>query len=127
MGLDMWLEGKEFLWSGENDQKLDGFRIKEVILELGYWRKHPNLHGFIVETFAEGVDECQEISLQMEDLQKTLAAVKADKLPKTDGFFFGVSDASDRKASIEILERGIEWLGKKKDGVSKSVVYQASW
>jgi hypothetical protein len=23
--------------------------------DLGYWRKHPNLHGYIINTFAEGV------------------------------------------------------------------------
>jgi hypothetical protein len=27
--------------------------------EVGYWRKHPDLHGYIVETFADGVDACQ--------------------------------------------------------------------
>jgi len=59
MGLDMFLHGEKYFW-GHNGKrpKEDGFEVKEHILELGYWRKHPNLHGYIVQTFADGKDEC---------------------------------------------------------------------
>lgn len=72
MGLDMYLNGSKFLfndWSNEaNNQKEDGFRIKEKILQLGYWRKHPNLHGYLVREFMDGKDECQQIELDAEAL-----------------------------------------------------------
>src|ERR1700683_3641911 len=27
----------------------DGFRLRSKTVELGYWRKHPNLHGYICQ------------------------------------------------------------------------------
>lgn len=58
MGLDMYLEGKEHI-GGET-------------VELGYWRKHPDLHGYIVGTFADGKDICQEIPLAVQDMERSL-------------------------------------------------------
>ena len=52
------------------------------VLSLGYWRKHPDLHGFIVKTFANGKDECQRIDLTGEDLIKIIEAVKSNTLQK---------------------------------------------
>ena len=61
MGLDMYLKGNKFYWTNwrepEKNLTEEGFKLTEKTLELGYWRKHPNLHGYIVKTFAEGVDE----------------------------------------------------------------------
>jgi hypothetical protein len=87
MGLDMYLKGSLHKMQNfehpEKDAKLDGFRITEITLELGYWRKHPNLHGYIVENFADGVDECQEIELAPADLLNIIEAIKDKKLPHT--------------------------------------------
>lgn len=110
MGLDMFLEGREIT---------AGSKIK-----LGYWRKHPNLHGFIVENFAVGVDECQEIPLTKANLVAILEASEADKLPHTEGFFFGTSCFNDKEPTREILERAISWI---KTDPGRSVTYQASW
>lgn len=126
MGLDMFLIGEKMNW-GEPDFE-DGFKVTAKQLELGYWRKHPNLHGFIVNTFADGVDECQKINLTVEDLKTILTAVKNNALPHTEGFFFGSSRESDKELSIEILEQAIAWAEDRSDGnVYKSVSYQASW
>lgn len=133
MGLDMYLEGETFIWTDwknlENNQYENGFRVKGHKLELGYWRKHPNLHGFIVSTFAEGEDNCQRIDLSRGDLQEILKAVKEKALPNTTGFFFGASSAEDDKPTIEILEKAIAWLdGEGNDGrESRSAYYRASW
>lgn len=133
MGLDMYLDGKKFVWTDwkvpENNPREDGFEVKERVLRLGYWRKHPNLHGYIVETFAGGVDECQDIDMTLENLEQTLAAVKADDLPHTQGFFFGESLPEDKEPSIKILEDAINWLkdGKTDEKHSRSVTYHASW
>ena len=54
MGLDMYLEGTK-LWTSAKDssEKEDGFLLRKKILKLAYWRKHPDLHGYIVKTFAK--------------------------------------------------------------------------
>lgn len=108
MGLDMYLYGKN----------------KSEEIQLGYWRKHPDLHGFIVQTFANGVDECQKIPLTKKDLQTILEATEIEALPHTEGFFFGVSQKEDRVVTIDILQKAIQWM---QDDKSKRVFYRASW
>lgn len=116
MGLDMYLEGKKYFWDNWQEPSAnrteDGFEVKEVTLRLGYWRKHPNLHGFIVNAFAGGKDDCQEIALSVENLQTIIDAVKEQSLPNTTGFFFGKSEGSEeeRAEDIKILEGAIAWL-----------------
>ena len=128
MGLDMYLEGRTFNWSnGIETPTQDGFEIKDLTLRLGYWRKHPNLHGYIVETFAKGVDECQDIWLDTNMMRQIIEAIKAKSLPETKGFFFGESDGSEDEESIEIFEKAIQWLEKKQPNVGKDVYYSASW
>ncbi len=144
MGLDMYLKGEKFHWTDwknpENNLEQDGFKVTKTILEIGYWRKHPNLHGFIVKTFADGVDECQDIDLDEKDLQTIKDAVVNDNLILTEGFFFGKS--SDRHSedkeeakwgqqeydeTIEIFDKATSWLGTEEKGVSRSIEYRASW
>lgn len=133
MGLDMYLDGRKWHrqdWEKpENDPKQDGHRIRETVLELGYWRKHPNLHGYIVQTFADGKDECQDIELTAEQLRQIIAAVKAGKLPVTTGFFFGHSDGTETPEDLRLLEGAIAWLEDKSQEEKewRSVIYHASW
>ena len=78
MGLDMYLEGEKHLFTDfRNPQSIpleDGYRLKTRVVELGYWRKHPNLHGYIVNTFAEGIDNCRPIALEANDIEKIIDA-----------------------------------------------------
>lgn len=131
MGLDMYLEGRTFNWSNhefpELDPSRDGFPIKGVILRLGYWRKHPDLHGYIVQNFADGKDGCQDIELGDECIEKIIAAIKARELPHTEGFFFGESDGSEDEESIEIFQKALDWMRGNSPNESRSVVYRASW
>jgi hypothetical protein len=85
MGLDMYLVGNKST-SYKAEVMEDGFPVMATQLKLGYWRKHPNLHGFIVQQFADGEDNCQEIYLSKDDLLKIIQAVKDDNLPYTEGF-----------------------------------------
>jgi len=116
MGLDMYLRGEKYLHRNfanpEQQRTEDGFRITNLQLDLGYWRKHPNLHGYIVKTFAGGKDECQKIELDADQLRQIIAAVKAKELPTTEGFFFGVSDDSDEQVAedVKIFEAALNWL-----------------
>ena len=92
MGLDMFLTGRKYLqtnWDKPEDNVTeDGYRLSTKHLELGYWRKHPNLHGYIVNTFADGEDNCQDIDLSADNMRQIIEAVEKKKLPHTDGFFF---------------------------------------
>lgn len=131
MGLDMYLTGKKFRftdWNNPaNNLKEDGFEVLEHVLRLGYWRKHPNLHGYIVNTFAEGVDECQEITLSAENIETVIQAVKEGKLPETSGFFFGNTDGTETEEDLRILTAALAWLQTKDERISKSIIYRASW
>lgn len=118
MGLDMYLTGRKYLWPNfdhpEQDRQEDGCRVEELRIRLGYWRKHPNLHGYIVREFADGVDECQEIFLTADNLRDIISAVKENRLPHTTGFFFGSSelDNETRKRDLEIFAAALKWLGE---------------
>jgi hypothetical protein len=133
MGLDMYLEGRKYIYEdwrdGTNNEMEEGFRVSGKTYDLGYWRKHPNLHGYIVRTFAEGIDECQDIELDQEALTNIIAAAKSGDLPHTEGFFFGASrqDAEEMERDLAIFTRALLWLQVKEDRSTRSVVYRASW
>jgi hypothetical protein len=137
MGLDMYLRGRKskyhssYNMKGEKQErpKEDGFEVcyTHKDLELGYWRKHPNLHGYIVQEFADGVDECQEIELEAKDIEKIMLAVKEDRLPHTTGFFFGSSDGAEKKVDLEVFGRAREWLTASDADCERTVFYRASW
>jgi hypothetical protein len=144
MGLDMYLEGRKYLMQNwkhpEKNATEDGFRLKEKILELGYWRKEPNLHGYIVQTFADGKDDCQDIELSVEDLEKIREAVRNRQLPDTSGFFFGTAADPNSESveerewalafereTIEILDNAIAWANGKDETAMRWIVYRASW
>jgi len=127
MGLDMYLNGDDF-FPHDHERRKSNPSTKREQVELSYWRKHPNLHGYIVATFAEGVDECQEIGLAKEDMQRIIEAIKNKQLPHTVGFFFGASEDSDEQIAfdIEIFQNAIKWL-EEKTGAWRSISYRASW
>lgn len=133
MGLDMYLEGRKYImedWSNPNNNETEeGFRVKQKVYDLGYWRKHPNLHGYIVQEFAAGEDNCQDIELGQEELIQLIDAIKNKRLPSTTGFFFGKSDGSDdeMQEDLSVFTRALIWLQVKDDRHFRSVVYRASW
>jgi hypothetical protein len=126
MGLDMYLFGEEHADYSKRfeDGHAGKITLAHTTYQLGYWRKHPNLHGYIVNTFADGVDECQRISLGVEDLRAIIEATKNHSLPDTKGCFFGASRTEDDADTIRIIERAIGWLH---DGQRRSIYYEASW
>lgn len=159
MGLDMYLSKKTYVknWShnevqhnvvveknGVRRTDIKPERVSYVVEEIAYWRKFNALHNYIVETHAKGVDECQEIYLQLSDLeliQETLKEVmKKEKspselFPTASGFFFGNTDYDeyyfgDVESTIMVLDEIIE-EGHKSDeehGIyGPEYVYRASW
>jgi hypothetical protein len=133
MGLDMYLQGKVMFWGKGSKPVLPqsgGFPVSELSVELGYWRKHPNLHGFIVQTFADGADECQDIELDAACIATIIKAVEDKALPHTEGFFFGQSEGSEQEMQedLAIFKRALEWLAlPKQDNIARYVEYRASW
>ena len=62
--------------------------------ELAYWRKHPNLHGWMEQlakskNLEYGSFNGVELELTWEDLAALEQAIQHRQLPQTEGFFFG--------------------------------------
>lgn len=142
MGLDMYAyaaarEGqyKEFWEGAERDADSGDYTNKAVgkPLEIAYWRKHPNLHGWMEELWRDkgghrdAGDDAMfngiELELTKEDIDSLELAIKEGKLPATTGFFFG--DPSDNYYYEDDLNfvkeaRANLFLGLK-------VFYNSSW
>lgn len=105
----------------------EGYRLKGKQYDLGYWRKHPDLHGFIVTEFADGIDDCRRIHLDPEQIKRIILALQRNELPHTEGFFFGASENDDEqiREGVEIFSKALVWLLS--DEWSRSIYYQASW
>ena|SRR5579871_5798764 len=127
MGLDMYLNGDNF-FPYDHERRNSNPPVVLEQVRLGYWRKHPNLHGYIVNTFAGGIDKCQQIDLTKADLQQIIEAIRNKELPPTSGFFFGESEDSDEQIAddIAVFKQAIKWL-EEKTTAWRSVNYRASW
>ena len=95
----------EFYEGAEWDNDLKEHRNPNVNQprQIAYWRKHPNLHGWMAElwmvreTGGEGdTDKFNGVELELtaDDLDDLEAVIKARELPSTSGFFFG-TDADE--------------------------------
>ena len=110
--------------------------------EIFYWRKFNALHGFIVDTFANGVDECQTIEIGKAGVAKIVSALRETarmlkakhgldptKLPvkPVGGFFFGSTEIDDyyKRNIEEALEMFDNLLASLSD--EETVFYEASW
>lgn len=105
-----------------------------VSLPIGYWRKANQIHGWIVNNLADGVDECQRIYIPRDKAEELVSLCKQviadpslamDLLPPHGGFFFGTYEVdewylNDLARTIEIFEKALK---SDVDGVT----YQASW
>lgn len=92
-----------------------------------YWRKHPNLQGWMQELYIAkgGVSpdfNCVPVRLLAEDLDRLEAAVRNDLLPLTRGFFFGTSDGSEVAGDLEFIAKARAFLTQ-----GEAVYYTSSW
>ena len=107
--------------------------------ELAYWRKHPNLHGWmerlwhskcntqgnpvVEDAGGMGTFNGVELELTHEDLDELERAVTHSQLPATSGFFFG-NDADEhyRESDLSFIKnaRAELFFGLK-------VFYNSSW
>lgn len=108
--------------------------------ELAYWRKHPNLQGWMEQLWIRKTNEAGktivddpdgfgstfngvELELTYEDLDELERAVTHNQLPATSGFFFGNnSDEHYRDSDLEFIKnaRAELFFGLK-------VFYNSSW
>ena len=136
MGLDMYAyvaaragQQDDFYEGSELDKESGEYVNADVTkpIEIAYWRKHPNLHGWMEQLYrAKGGDgqfNGDELELTWEDLERLEEDIKQSHLPTTSGFFFGdPSDDYYREQDLEFIKeaRAQLFLGLK-------VFYNSSW
>ena len=105
MGLDQWA----FSTPDTPDAEV-GFLNKEGDnQEFHYWRKHPNLHGWMEQLYLERGGDAEEpfngipLRLTSEDLNALELDIKGLNLPHTTGFFFGSSNNDENEIKDDLL------------------------
>ncbi len=105
--------------------------------ELAYWRKHPNLQGWMEnlwhnkgcpgrpeEPNSLGMSDfnCIPVELDHSDLDDLENAIDNNKLPSTVGFFFG-SDSDDH-----YKEQDLEFVRKAREALDAGLIVEySSW
>ena len=143
MGLDQYAYAA--MRAGQRDDWWEGAEMdadtKEYVnpnltrpRQLMYWRKHPNLQGWMQQLWESrdrpGADDDSdtqfngvELELEWRDIEQLESAIQRRRLPATTGFFFG--DNSDDYYIEQDLEfcreaRAALFLGER-------VFYNSSW
>ena len=142
MGLDMYAyvaskkgQYNEFYENAEFDGTTNDFKSDTVTkpYELAYWRKHPNLHGWMEQLWVSKGRPRQsvgwpifngiELELTWDDLDNLERAIRAGQLPDTEGFFFG------KPSDNHYYEQDLEFVNNAKAEVflGLKVFYNSSW
>jgi hypothetical protein len=137
MGLDMYLYGKKYFSSFNEEKKAQADRIgeilnipadlevKEISVEFGYWRKANHIHNWFVNNIQKGTDNCGTYYVspeQLQELHKACKEVLENKnsakniLPTASGFFFGNTSYDDCyfgdcEHTIKIIDRCLQHKG----------------
>ena len=141
MGLDQYAyvaaranQQEEFWESAEVDPETKEYTSASVERprEIAYWRKHPNLHGWMEQLWQNSrphdpQDDATfngiELELTWQDLDELERVVTAGELPFTQGFFFGDPSCEYyREQDLEFIReaKAMTFLGLK-------VFYNSSW
>ena len=136
MGLDMYaqrmgfkpskeVDFKDELYGKDENGEID-YELQHVeVKEIAYWRKHPDLHGWMENLYREkGGKETfngDPVVLTLADLDRLEEDILRKNLPKTSGFFFGES----RGISLKDLEFVLEARKAIQEG--DTVYYDSSW
>ena len=121
MGLDMYAYAVDEKPAAEVDFEA------EPSWAVHYWRKHPNLHGWMRALYYAkgGTDEqfnCVNVMLTLEDIDALESAIRAGALPPTTGFFFGESRPEEKIRDLEFLQKAREAIAS-----GKAVFYTSWW
>ena len=97
-----------------------------VAKEIAYWRKHPDLHGWMENLYREKGGREQSFNgdlvvLALKDLDRLEEDILRKNLPKTTGFFFG--------ESMEISLKDLEFVLEARKAIQEgdTVFYDSSW
>ena len=124
MGLDMYAFSTNAKPKTDVDFETKNFKPEEV----HYWRKHPNLHGWMQNLYnvkgGQGRDfngDC--VVLDNFDLDNLEHDLEEGDLPDTTGFFFGnsVRDGDELKNDLEFVRKARTEIANGK------TVYYTSW
>ena len=122
MGLDMYAYATKAKLKNEVDFTETNLQPEEV----HYWRKHPNLHGWMQNlydmkggTSPDFNGDC--VVLDILDLDNLEGDIKNGNLPDTSGFFFGQSQPDEEETDLEFVKKAREEI---KEG---KTVYYTSW
>ena len=123
MGLDM------YAWRVKSDNIVNDLEYKqEKPVELFYWRKHHDLHGWMENLYRDkGGDKpdfnCVPVRLTLKDLDNLEKDLQSKLLPETTGFFFGNNPPDD-----ESLEDDLEFISLAREAIEAGdAVYYDSW
>lgn len=123
MGLDMYA----FSTPDKLSKSVD-FDFTPSSKEFFYWRKHPNLHGWMEKLYYKkgGKDEefAGPVELKVEDLIELENDIINSNLPETIGFFFGVS-----KKTFDEDQNDLKFIKEAKELILKgnNIFYTSSW
>lgn len=121
MGLDMYLYKKTYvknwdftkpehkveitiLMNGKPHPKIDVDRVSHIIEDVAYWRKANQIHSWFVNNCQDGVDDCRDAYVSIDQLNTLLSLCKEVKedhskastlLPSHAGFFFGSTEYNE--------------------------------
>jgi hypothetical protein len=97
--------------------------------EIWYWRKHPNLHGWMENMYQRKGGTIEEfngvpVKLTERDLMRLEKEIKERTLPNTSGFFFGESSDDD-----DAVEQDLRFVAEARMQLSlgNMVYYNSSW
>jgi hypothetical protein len=137
MGLDMHVYRMKFTPTKEVDfseeifgrddiGELDYENPIVVAKEIAYWRKHPDLHGWMENLYREKGGREKPFNgdlvvLTLADLDRLEDDILGGNLPKTTGFFFGESGGMSLKDLEFVLE------ARKAIQEGDTVFYDSSW
>jgi len=152
MGLDMYLTKETYIGAYYDFNKVKGSieievngkpleidlnKLSSITERVGYWRKANAIHNWFVKNVQDGIDECQESIVTMEQLKQLqndcleIMEYKdkaSEILPTQKGFFFGNIEYNeyyfqDIEHTLSILDSVIT----DEPNSSIDIIYQASW
>ena len=155
MGLDMYLYKRTYVknWEfmdesqkhriliekdGKVREDIKPERITYITEEVAYWRKFNALHAWFVENCQDGIDDCKEYYVSVEQLKELLSILQEidssnllktaeENLPTQSGFFFGGTEYDEYyfeevKETIKTLESLLS-----EENSDASYFYNSSW
>lgn len=129
MGLDQYAYATSII----PDKPVD-FEYPEERVEIHYWRKHPNLQGWMEQLYYKRGGSGQDtifgksfnsgcpVALTLEDLDNLENDLLNKQLPETTGFFFGTSSPGQLKDDLQFIQKARAAIQS-----GKCVFYDSWW